>query len=124
MADVISVAQPGETDSLTLSQFVREVQEVMPNLSPDIVFNGVSTGSGIASIPIPTELRSSIQSGFKPLVYINGILVDPRSTSLESPANPTSVKMTDTQLSINDRFTVIIRYIPDRTFYTSTVTVS
>jgi hypothetical protein len=124
ISDAISVQQHSGVSILSLSQFANMVLGVLPNITPDIVFNGVSINNNVTVIPIPETLRSSIGSQSRPFVYINGLLVDPRNTSLQPVVEPAQIIISGQVMNVGDAFTVAIRYVPSTTFYLPTVTAS
>lgn len=123
-SDVISVQQAAGVSTLNLSDFVTQVLAAIPNITPEVVYSGVSTNDNVTTIPIPESLRSGLGTESRPFVYINGALIDPRNTRLEPGANPSTVVLVSDNLDTGDLFTVNIRYIPDATFYSQSVTAS
>ena len=124
IADAISVQQFGGLSNLSLTQFANQVLQILPNITPDIVFNGISTNNNVSVIPIPSSLRSSIGSQSRPFVYINGVLMDPRNTTLQPVVEPAQITIVGRVMNVGDTFTVAIRYVPSTTFYLPTVTAS
>ena len=124
LSDAISVQQSGGSSTQSLTAFVTQVLAAIPNITPEIVYSGVSVADNVTSIPIPESLRSNINSNSRPFVYINGLLIDPRNTRLEPGENPATVVLVGTNLDTGDLFTVNIRYVPSETFYSQSVTAS
>ena len=124
LADAISVAQNGGVSTQSLSEFTAFVQQTLPNITPDIVYNGISINNNVTVLPIPESLRASIGSQSRPCVYVNGVLLDPRNTSLQPVTSPAQINIVGTTLNVGDTFTVEIRYVPSTTFYLPTVTAS
>jgi len=124
LSDAISVQQSSGVNTKNLTDFVTEVLAAIPNIAPDIFFSGVAAGDNVTSIPIPESLRAGLTSESRPLVYINGLLIDPRNTRLEPGANPASVVLVTENMDVGDTFIVNIRYVPDATFYASSVSAS
>jgi hypothetical protein len=124
LADAISVAQNGGVSTQSLSEFTAFVQQTLPNITPDIVYNGISINNNVTVLPIPESLRASIGSQSRPFVYVNGVLLDPRNTSLQPVTSPAQINIVGTTLNVGDTFTVEIRYVPSTTFYLPTVTAS
>lgn len=117
-ADSIVLEEDGSS-TLTLSEWFDSVSSSLGNLAPEIVFNGVSAADNQSSIIIPTSLRSFLFSDSRPIVYKNGLLLDPRNSRLAPGGNPTSVDLTGgDELNTDDKFTVMIRRIPNETWYT------
>lgn len=125
LSEVISVRQDETGGSvMSLSQLADTVLQTLPNITPDIVYNGVCTNNNVSVIPIPAELRTYIGPSSRALVYVNGLLLDPRNTALQPLSDPAQINLVGTALSSGDTFTVNIRYVPAETFYTPTVTAS
>jgi hypothetical protein len=124
ISDAISVQQFGGLSNLSLTQFANQVLQILPTITPDIVYNGVCTNNHVSIIPIPAELRASVGSQSRSFVYINGMLLDPRNTALQPGVDPSQIVLIDRQMSIGDTFTVNIRYVPTATFYLPTVAAS
>lgn len=124
LSDGISVAQNGGISTQSLTELAAYVQQTLPNITPDIVYNGLSTNNNVSVLPIPESLRSSIGPQSRPFVYINGILLDPRNTSLQPVSSPAQINLTGVILNVGDTFTVSIRYVPNTTFYLPTVPAS
>jgi len=122
-SQVISVAQDATGASTkTLAQFYSELSAALVNLSPEIVYSGSASVDGVTSIPIPTSLRGNVYDNSRPFVHINGLLVDPRNTTIAPGVTPTTIALSGVTMNAGDTFTVLIRRIPDSTFYTATVT--
>jgi hypothetical protein len=124
LSDAISVQQASGVSTLSLTDFVTQVLAAIPNITPEVVFSGVCTNDNVTSIPIPESLRSGLGTESRPFVFVNGALIDPRNTRLEPGANPSTVVLVSDNLDTGDLFTVNIRYIPDATFYSQSVTAS
>ena len=124
LSDVISVQQASGASTLSLTDFVTQVLAAIPNITPEVVYSGVTTSDNVTSIPIPESLRSGLGTESRPFVYINGLLVDPRNTRLEPGVNPSTIVLVNTNLDTGDLFTVNIKYVPSETFYSHSVTAS
>lgn len=124
IADTISVQQFEGTNSMSLSEFASVVLQILPNITSDVVFNGVSMGNNVTIIPIPTQLRAAIGSLSRPFVYINGLLIDPRNTPMQPGTDPQQIGLVNTIMNTGDTYTVAIRYVPDANFYLPTVPAS
>lgn len=125
ISEVVSVQQDNAgVSTMTLAQLASTVLQTLPNITPDIVYNGICTNNGVSVIPIPAELRTYIGPASRSLVYVNGLLVDPRNTSLQPVVSPSQINLVGTTLNNGDKFTVNIRYVPTETFYLPTVNAS
>lgn len=122
-SDAIPLAEDGDGNVTTLSDWFASVSESLSSLAQEIVFSGSSSSDSLTLINIPESLRDLLYSDSRPIVYINGLLIDPRNTRLEPSALPTAVKLTDVTLDSGDEFTVFIRRIPSSSFYTPSVSI-
>jgi len=120
-SEVISVEHdPYGISTKTLAEFYNEVSETLVSLAPEIVFTGTSNTNSVSSITIPVTLRGNLNADSRAFVYVNGLLKSPLSTQLNQP-NPTMVILTGFTINSGDTFTVIIRRIPDSTYYAEQV---
>jgi hypothetical protein len=117
-ADAV-VLEEDDTTTLTLSDWFNSVSSSLGNLAPEIVFSGTVTADDQTSVTIPTSLRNSLYSDSRPFVYKNGLLLDPRNSRLAPGGSPTVIDLTGgDELNADDKFTIIIRRIPNDTWYT------
>ena len=99
-------------DAVNLSDWFDRAQYMLSSLAPDVTFSGQATGFA-ASITVPGPLRTSLTPVSRPLVYVNGLLLDPRETMLENGV----VLLGINRMKSGDRFSVLIRGIPNQNFY-------
>lgn len=99
-------------DAVSLLDWFDNAQYMLSSLAPDVTFSGRATGFA-ASITVPGPLRSSLKAVSRPLVYVNGLLLDPRETTLENDV----VLLGVNRMKSGDRFSVLIRGIPNQNFY-------
>lgn len=116
-SDIIPLGDAG----LTLSEWFDITNAALSSLSQEVVFNGVSTISGATSIAIPSALQTFIFSDTRCFFYLNGLMIDPRNCTI---IGGTTIQLSNISLSINDEFTVMLRRVPDDSFYAATVSVS
>lgn len=116
-SDVIPLGNTG----LTLSEWFDTTNAALSSLSQEIVFNGISTISGATNIIIPTPLQTFIFSDTRCFLYLNGFMIDPRNCVI---TGGTTIILSNISLSVNDEFTVLLRRVPDDSFYAATVSVS
>ena len=119
-SEIISVEEQNGVSTKTLAEFYNEVAETLTSLAPEIVFTGTSGTDNVGSITIPITLRGNLNADSRAFVYVNGLLKSPLSTQLNNP-NPTMVILNGFTINSGDDFTVIIRRIPDNTYYTEQV---
>lgn len=122
LADVIKLDEDADGEPITLTDVYSTIQTLIGN-KPTAIFNGSSGTDDVTSIPIPTSLRSAGGAGSRPLVYVNGLLLDPRSCEYVGAPTPTSIKLTG-GLSINsgDSFSVIMVAVSSAFFSSTEVT--
>ena len=96
-------------NKITLTDWFRLIQAQVESFTKKITFSGISSDNNIKIIPIPLSIQSLIVSNMRPIVFINGILVDPRHTRFSS-GSPVSIELLDDiELDSADEFTVIIQ---------------
>ena len=113
IAEVINVAGITDTgDAVSLSDLYTDLLEKLPRLLPYATFGGYCTNNNSVKIPVPASIQTIICDVFeqlRPIVYINGKLIDPRKTKF-STACPLFVLLdADVALMDNDNFTVFIQ---------------
>lgn len=114
--------------SSTLTDWCAEVSNAITSIYPDVVFNGICTANGTDQITIPATLQSQIYTDSRAFITVTSntgvsVTVDPREVQLVGSPTPTTLVLINDELDELDRFTVVIRRIPDSSFYTSTVSV-
>jgi hypothetical protein len=102
----------GTTDTiLSLSEWFTQVQDILSSIKPRVTYSGHASLNGIISIPVPSTVQDLIKDIFtllRPIVHINGLLIDPRLTPF-SAGCPTNIELLGgVKLNKNDTFTVII----------------
>jgi hypothetical protein len=110
-------------DPLTLQDWFNAVNEDIESLRSEIFFYGTIQSFNATLIPIPTNLLDELTPTSRPFVYIDGVLINPASTSLEPGPNPTAVGVPSRGLTQGSEFMVVIKSIPNDNFNTLPVTV-
>jgi len=122
LASAIQVDTDSGGNPVTLADWYASASGVISGFKSEVVFSGQSSGNGINVVSIPESLRSSISSTARCFFYINGLMLDPRKSSLfGTPAD--TIRLSGTSLSNGDTYTAIIRSVPDATFYSPSVNV-
>jgi hypothetical protein len=96
-------------DSNLYTQMV-DIMSKTDSILPTATFSG-SCSSATRRIKVPDTINTLLSSSYsqlRPLVYLNGLLIDPRNCSL-SPSQPLYVIMTSNMMA-GDRFTVVIQH--------------
>jgi hypothetical protein len=90
---------------------------------PTASFSGSSSHDGITVIPIPEALRAAAGAGSRPMVWINGLLVDPRGCEYVGGTEPVSIRLVDgSTIDSSDTFTVLMIAIDSTLFSSEEVT--
>jgi hypothetical protein len=112
---------------IKLSDWCNNVDLALQGIFPDLVFFGACTLTGVDQIPIPVPLQSQITINTRVFITITSSLgsnlIDPREVQLLGAPLPTTIFLPNHQLELNDQFTVVMRRLPNETFYTATVNV-
>lgn len=116
----LNIDQDGNT--INLRDWFLEVSSVITGISQEITFSGSCSANGIATIPIPESLRQFLFKDSRPYLFLNGLLVDPRNSRLDSDELPTAIRLTNIVLNFGDRFTIIIRRVPNSSFHIPSIT--
>ena len=103
-----------DTDkSINLTQFFNWAVKKLKTLLPKFTFSGMVLGNNVFRIPVPSSIQEAMTGKaelFRPLVYVNGLLLDPRLTSFPNGC-PIYISIDQSiKLYDGDRFTVIIEH--------------
>lgn len=97
--------------TVSLQQWHDAIQDKLSKLFTKHTFSGRSSINNVTLIPVPLAIQSVISSlldYLRPIVYVNGKLLDPRLCALTSSC-PVSVILDSTvKLQAGDKFTVMI----------------
>lgn len=111
IAEAIAL-ETDETDgalSLSLQGWFDSVQPLLESLRPKFTWSGSSNSNNITAIPVPDPIEAeltAIVDDIRPLVWIDGLLVDPRNTRF-SEAPVVVELLSGVELNRGQRFTVI-----------------
>jgi hypothetical protein len=107
---------------LTLSTWYTSTNSKLSGAAPQTTFSGNCITDGATDIPIPVTLQGEVDLvKTRPIIYINGLLIDPRNCSYNTAAIITLSG--GTTLQVGDRFTIIISNILPANFYIPDVVV-
>lgn len=124
LAAAIGLGTNDDGSLLTLADWFTTVQALLTATTSTAVFNGSCNTVAQTVIPIPEALRASATSNSRPLVYKNGLLVDPRLCAYSGSPVRTSVHLTGgVTLGVGDTFTVLLLNVTPALFHTTSVTV-
>jgi len=108
LSNAIQLKLEASDPSYTLQQFFVDSVDKLNAIKKKFTFSGESNNNHVKTIPIPANIVTEINDTYNPLVYINGLLVDPRLCRL-SPGCPNSVELLGSiKLNRGNKFTVII----------------
>lgn len=101
------------SEDVNLLQWYEDAQPKLNAVQPQMTFSGTcQTSGGVTRIRIPTTVYEAlVPDVFKlvrPLVYINGILVDPRLTEFATGCPTEILLLGGLTLQRHDQFSVII----------------
>lgn len=119
-SEVIGLGEPDNLNNYkTLSQWYDEVRLTLSAVSQEVVFGGICTADGINNINIPQSLLIYVSPDTRAFVYVNGLMIDPRSCTLTN----TTINITGVLIDKNDEYTVVLRRVPTSSFYTESVNI-
>lgn len=123
LSEVLSVVEGStQSDTTTLAEWYTSVQTTLISSAPDATFSGRCTVDGTITIIIPESLRDSIDlDNSRPIVYKNGILIDPRDSEFHTAI---TIRLRNgTTLDNGDEFTVFIQNISPQLFHVPDVVI-
>jgi hypothetical protein len=121
-AIVLEETGSGESsaDVLTLAEWFIIAQAKLDQIQSKPTWSGSSISDGVTEITVPESVQSVIEDVvdlLRPLVYINGILVDPRNSEFAAGCVTTVSLLNGVEIDEGDRFTVIVEkfdpFVPD-----------
>lgn len=105
LADLLKLGD--STDDVTLSAWYTSVEHRIASIVPKVTWGGRSVNQNVTVIPVPTAAQGVVTEEMRPIVYINGVQVDPRYSRF-TPGCPNTVELLcGTKLNAGDRFTVV-----------------
>lgn len=113
IANAIVVEDTGDSadDTLTLAEWFVLAQSKLNSIQPKATWSGSSIADGVTKITIPTSIQDlikDISTLIRPLVYIEGVLVDPRNCAFGPGECPSTVDLSGgVEVNDGERFTVI-----------------
>jgi hypothetical protein len=107
----VDIALHIKLGSTTLYQFYIDATEKLSRIQPRFTYSGMISTDAVIKIPIPESIQiqlSGIALLFRALVFINGVLIDPRLCTFPSGC-PVHIDISPSvNLQASDKFTVII----------------
>lgn len=104
-----------EDEVLTLAEWFAIVQAQLPVLKR-MTWSGTSSADDVDVIPVPESLQDAIEASvddLRPLVYKNGILIDPRRSRFSSGSPVLIELLSGEKLDEFDKFTVFVESFSD-----------
>jgi hypothetical protein len=114
LATHIALMESTDGSVLSLADWFILVQDKLTSLQPKLTFGGRSERDGAQSIPVPLSIQEAISDVYEllhPIVYKNGLLIDPRFSSFSTGCSSSIELRGDVSLDEGDRFTVMIERI-------------
>lgn len=109
-AKFISV-ETEENEVISLQSLIDDIRGLLSFVGPAVVWSGIFTEDEVNEIPIPEEYRIYSEIvGMQAFVWINGLLIDPRSTTID-PQNNTKIDLIGVNPEPRQRFTVKLEKI-------------
>jgi len=121
-SNVIRLGTASNGDTITLQNWYDTINDTVQSIKSEICFQSVIVSSNVTLIPIPSSLQSLIIPDSKAFVTVNGIAINPLLTTLEPGTTPTAVKV-PVDLSIGDKVSITIKFIPSSRFFLTEQTV-
>jgi len=108
IAEVISTGLvDGSSSAVSLADWLTSADSILSQLTHKITFSG-SASQDTAIIPIPESIRSYIADTARPIVYADGILIDPRNCKFNEGCISQIELLNGVELQQGQRFTVFI----------------
>lgn len=111
LQEFIQIGTDSGGNTVTLAQHLQAITAQLESITPRMTFSGFSAANNVTTIPVPSQVQTALGSnpfGLVPVVYINGLLVDPRKSVFE-PGCPAKISLLGgVKMSKNDRFTVVV----------------
>jgi hypothetical protein len=103
-----------ETVTRSLQDVLTEILGALQFVGPRVIWSGVFTTDEANEIPIPDDYQGyAAMPGMKPLVYLDGLLLDPRTTIIQ-PGNNTTIFITGgNDPQPRQEYTVILERVTD-----------
>lgn len=110
LSEVIIVSEDS-SGTISLATSLALIQQKLLSIQPRLTFSGYCTNPNVVTIPIPSTAQSAIVdigNLLRPLVYINGHLIDPRLCAFNTSCPSLIILSGTAKLQVGDKFTVII----------------
>lgn len=121
--DWLGLANTLNLGGQTLQQWFESANSIITSATPEIVYNVNVTANGVTQLDIPASLVDKVAPDSRCFIYQNGLLLDPRNTTIVGAPPPPRISIANTTLSANDKLTVVIKRIPSDYFYSPTVSI-
>jgi len=96
-----------------LQDSLDNINSMLAYVGPKVVWSGIFNTDEVDSIPIPKEYWDYAKiSGMIPFVYIQGLLIDPRKTTI-NPQTPQQIDLIGVNAKPKQTFTVILEKVTD-----------
>jgi hypothetical protein len=112
ITEFIGIIENTDGSVLSLADWYTIVDAKLNSVQPRVTFGGSAGADTVTSIPIPVSAVNVIDGLTEllhPLVYINGLLVDPRNTRFAVGCPNTVELLNGVNMDTGDSFVVIIQ---------------
>ena len=112
LANYISIDNVSDINSL--QAFIDMVIANLTYVAPRLIWSGLFNADEINHISIPSKFQGyAVIPNMHPIVYINGLLIDPRSTVIQT-GSPSYIKLNDGVDPIpGQKYTVILEHVTE-----------
>lgn len=100
-----------DADDTSLATKLAEVETALSSVHPKMTYSGHCVKNNTTQIPVPDTIITALgdnTADLKPVVYINGLQMDPRKTNFVAGCPSVVILSGGLKLTKNDRFTVMI----------------
>lgn len=111
LSEFIAVMENTDGSVLSLSDWFELASAKLDSIQPRITYSGTAAVDNVTRIPVPDAVQDRIDGIVEylhPVVYKNGVQVDPRNSRFSSGCPTVIELLNDVNLDKEDRYTVII----------------
>jgi hypothetical protein len=113
LADHIRIST-GETTEETLQSVLTSILSSLAYTSPRVVWSGIIINSYDQFLPVPEKFQGYAKlPNMRPFLYVDGLLVDPRDTTIDDSSSVSYIKIINYQVRPNQKYTVILQQVAE-----------
>lgn len=122
ISDAIKLGTDNDGLPISLTNFYNDAISLL-NAKPTATFSGHAVSDNVTTIVIPESLRSAGGNGSRPMVWINGLLLDPRKSEYVGVTEPASIRLVGgAELNTDDEFTILMVSLTSNYFHVPEIT--